>query len=179
MKKEGKKHAGGRPSDYSVEITNEICDLIASGKSLLKICELDHMPSQPTVFSWLHKHEEFLKKYAKARESWADAEFEAIFQIADNAVIGTKTVTKETKDGTFVEVSEFDMVERAKLRVDTRKWALARMSPKKYGDKIEHVGDKENPISHKITVGDELAEILTLEQLEKVRERVLAKSNPS
>ncbi len=43
--------------------------------------------------------------------------------------------------------------------------------------RTELAGDPEKPIGHAITVSEELAEIMTLEQLEKVKERVLAKTN--
>jgi hypothetical protein len=41
------------------------------------------------------------------------------------------------------EVVDHDHIQRAKLRVETRKWMLGKMAPKKYGDKqqIEHSGN--------------------------------------
>lgn len=61
--------------------------------------------------------------------------FEDMFDIADD---GTNDWVK--RDGADVLNSEH--VQRSRLRIDTRKWALARMSPRKYGDKIgvEHSG---------------------------------------
>jgi hypothetical protein len=38
-------------------------------------------------------------------------------------------------------------VAHARLRVDTRKWLLSKLAPKKYGDKLELSGDAENPIA--------------------------------
>ena len=73
-----------------------------------------------------------------------------MMDIADNCLLGERKVTKETKDGVFVEITQADMIERAKLQVDTRKWALARMSPKKYGESVTHKGDAENPIELKV-----------------------------
>ncbi|TOM55042.1 ubiquitin carboxyl-hydrolase, partial [Vibrio parahaemolyticus] len=67
---------------------------------------------------WLRENADFREQYAKAMESRADAVFEELFDIADD-------VSEESA-----------AVAKAKLRIDTRKWALARMSPKKYGDKI-------------------------------------------
>ena len=32
------------------------------------------------------------------------------------------------------------------LQIDTRKWLLSKLAPKKYGDKIELSGDKDNPL---------------------------------
>jgi hypothetical protein len=60
-------------------------------------------------------------------------------EIADTPVIGTKTVSKAT--GT--ETTEGDMIEHRRLQVEARKWILAKMLPKVYGDKItaEHTGN--------------------------------------
>ncbi|MGK9174118.1 ubiquitin carboxyl-hydrolase [Yokenella regensburgei] len=108
----------GRPSEYTSEVADDICALIASGESLLKVCKKQEMPDKSTVFRWLAVHEEFRDKYAKATEARADAIFEDMFDIADDVIPDSAEVAK------------------ARLRVDTRKWALARMNPRKYGDKV-------------------------------------------
>jgi hypothetical protein len=89
--------------------------------------------------SWLARDKDFQQQYARARESWADAEFENLMHIADTPIEGEKT--KTTADG--VEITRGDMIEHRRLQVDTRKWALARMSPKKYGDRValDHAGN--------------------------------------
>lgn len=108
----------GRPSDYLPEVAADICSLLADGESLRKVCERPGMPDKATVFRWLAKHDEFRDQYAKATETRADAIFEEMFDIADSVV------------------EEAAAVGKARLRIDTRKWALARMNPKKYGDKV-------------------------------------------
>jgi len=108
----------GRPSDYLPEVAADICSLLADGESLRKVCERPRMPNKATVFRWLAQHDEFRDQYAKATEIRADAIFEEMFDIADNVA------------------EEAAAVGKARLRIDTRKWALARMNPKKYGDKV-------------------------------------------
>ncbi|WP_208465701.1 terminase small subunit-like protein, partial [Escherichia coli] len=108
----------GRPSDYLPEVADDICALLASGESLVKVCKRPGMPAKATVFRWLSEHDDFRDKYAKATEARADSIFEEIFEIADTAIPDAAEVAK------------------ARLRVDTRKWALARMNPRKYGDKV-------------------------------------------
>ena len=39
-----------------------------------------------------------------------------------------------------------------KVQIDTRKWLLSKLAPKKYGDKLELSGDKENPLHVKQTI---------------------------
>lgn len=58
--------------------------------------------------------------------------FDEIIEIADTPVLGEKR--KVTENG--VEVTESDMIEHRRLQIDARKWALGKMNPKKYGDKV-------------------------------------------
>lgn len=132
----------GRPSEYTEQTALLICDRLASGESLRKICADPDMPVISTVFLWLSKHSAFSNQYARARESWADATFEETLEIADNSRNDTQT------DDEGRPIVNHDNIQRARLRVDTRKWALARMAPKRYGDKVETTlkGDPENPV---------------------------------
>lgn len=137
MAQEKKKR--GRPSTYKAEIAEQICERLSGGESLRSICEDDDFPGLKTVMQWLARHSDFAQQYASAREAWADAEFESILRIADTPQEGEKT--KTLPDGS-VETMTGDMIDHRRLQIDTRKWALARMSPKKYGDRIhnEHSG---------------------------------------
>ena len=58
---------GGRPTLYSLEIALEICDRIADGESLVKICSDAKMPKKTAVYEWLLRHKEFAEIYARAR----------------------------------------------------------------------------------------------------------------
>lgn len=147
--------AGGRPSDFTPEIANEICERLAKGESLRKICSPerdDFMPGQTTVYRWLNDNEEFRKQYAHARERQADFYAEEIIEIADQPNVRT------TADGETVASDP----QRDRLRVDARKWLAGKLAPKKYGDKIAHVGggDDDDPIKTKLDLSG-----LTTEQL--------------
>lgn len=104
------------------------------------ICRDPDMPALSSVFLWLTKHPAFSEQYAKAREERAEAMFEEMFEIADD---GTNDyVEKIRQDGSKDIAYDGEHVQRSRLRVDTRKWALSKMLPKKYGDKmeVEHSG---------------------------------------
>ncbi len=119
----------GRPTIYSNDLADAICAELSAGKSLKQICGEDRYPSEYAVYSWLAKYPDFQKKYSCAREHWANAEFENILAIADDST--NDTVLGE--DGE--ERPNHEWITRSRLRVDTRKWALARMNPRKYGEK--------------------------------------------
>ncbi|WP_313382820.1 ubiquitin carboxyl-hydrolase [Pantoea sp.] len=131
----------GRPSDYLPEVAADICSLLADGESLRKVCDRPGMPNKATVFRWLAQHDEFRDQYAKATETRADAIFEEMFDIADNVA------------------EEAAAVGKARLRIDTRKWALARMNPKKYGDKVSQ------EIDHKSSDGSMATKPTTIQLL--------------
>lgn len=110
----------GRPSDYSAEVTSKILNRLAEGESLASICRIDEMPSYQTVYEWKQRHPEFAEKYAEARNVGLDHLADKLIDIADFE-------------------NEADTL-RARLRVDTRKWYLSKLAPKRYGDRLEHVG---------------------------------------
>ena len=114
----------GRPSKYTIEWAEAFCTLIAEGKSVAEICASPDMPSQQSVYTWLRNDEDFLERYARAREAQADLFFKECLEIADRG-----------KDS---ENESQARIQRDRLRVDTRKWMAARLAPKKYGDHISH-----------------------------------------
>lgn len=125
----------GRPTNYTTELAALVCEQIACGDKLKEICQREGMPKARTVFLWLSKHEEFMQMHARALEHRGLSLAEETLEIADTVTPGEKRITKETDKGTFTEIVEGDMVERAKLKVDTRKWFLSRLLPRQYGDK--------------------------------------------
>ena len=115
----------GRPSTFSEELTTVILTRVMAGESLRKVCDSEGMPARSTVHLWLAADSGFSDQYARACEIRAEHLFDEMFDIADN----------EKGDAT-----------RDRLRVDTRKWALSKMNPKKYSDKTTLAGDPSAPL---------------------------------
>lgn len=122
----------GRPSIYSQEVSDEICARLAAGESLSKICRDPLMPCIASITMWLstNKYPEFTASYARAREIQAEVMLEEILAISDDSSNDTY-IDDEGKTRV-----DHDVIARSKLKVDTRKWIMARMSPRKYGDQI-------------------------------------------
>jgi hypothetical protein len=116
---------------YTEEVAARICEELSAGRSLRTICADDGMPDKATVFRWLAAHETFRDQYARAREAQADAMLEEIIEISDDGSNDTYTDEQGQKR------TEQDVIARSRLRVEARKWAMSKMAPKKYGDKIE------------------------------------------
>lgn len=142
---------------YSDELAEIICNRIANGESLRAICRDDDMPDRNTVLYWQNNYPEFYAKYARAREAQADYLDEQMQEVADAA-------TPED-------------VQVAKLRVGTMQWRASKMAPKKYGDAITHKGDAANPIQSKVDVTSHVLDVLSLDQLEAIKQNGIAKNN--
>lgn len=138
-----KKNKVGRPSEYTQRTADIICDRLADGESLRSICSTAGMPNRVTVFRWLSQNEEFRIQYARAREAQADTIADEILNIADE---NTNDTTID-KDGN--EVTNHDVIARARLKIDTRKWLAGKLRPKVYGDKLqqEHTGADGGPMT--------------------------------
>ena len=113
----------GRPSTYTDEMGDRICDLLTEGKSLRKICMSDDFPHASTVYVWLDRFPSFADKYTRAREAATEDMLEDILEIADE-----KGADPQEK----------------RVRIDTRKWVMGKLKPKKYGEKQQvEVGNKD------------------------------------
>lgn len=155
--------AAGRPSDYSLEIAEEICARIAGGQSTVEVCRSEDMPDKSTVYRWLEKHSEFRDMYARAKEFDDECEFEEMKEIADDGSNDwMERLGEDDKPKGWILNGEH--VQRSKLRVDVRKWRLSKKNPKKYGDKqqIEQTN---------IQKYEDLSEEEIKERLEQLRNR--------
>lgn len=132
--------AGGRPTDYTDELIDEICSRISLGESMRSICRQEGMPVQTTIFRWLRERSEFRQQYDIAKEESADSWADEMLDIADNET-GQPLVVDDKPliiDGKPVMVLDGPAVAHAKLRIDTRKWAASKLKPRKYGDKVHN-----------------------------------------
>jgi hypothetical protein len=109
----------GRPSTYNDKVATAICERIAGGESLHKVVETDGMPAEGTVYRWLNENAEFREQYTRARERAADRFAAEILEIADSVVPRNMLA-----------------IEKARIRIDARKWSAGKMAPKKYSDKF-------------------------------------------
>ena len=128
------KSKGGRPSDYTQEIADRICEELSQGISLRTVCKADDLPSAATVFNWFRRYPEFLEQYTRAKEESSDAMAEDILDISDNATNDYMEQNDSENPGYKVNGEH---IQRSRLRVESRKWLMAKMKPKKYGDKIQ------------------------------------------
>lgn len=142
----------GRPSSFTQEKADLICERLIEGESLRGICQGDDMPSKSAVCRWLADSATFRDQYARAREAQADALFDEILDIADEKCTTVRADKHGSKDddgdGNTEVVFDATAVARNRLRVDARKWMAGKLRPKVYGDKTttELTGENGGPV---------------------------------
>lgn len=124
------------PSHFDCEIFDEICRRIRGGDGLLAICR-DMAFHRQRFYEWLDISERsdcptcmvgLSDNYTRACIARADAFQEELIDIADDANHDIVT------DDNGRTVINWEVVQRSKLKIDTRKWIMGRMKPKKYGE---------------------------------------------
>ncbi len=121
--------------EYSDKIAALICERMAGGQSLNEICRAKDMPTKPSVLRWLREREGFRTQYAQAREDLIEHWAEELLEIADDTARDTHTTTYE--GGVERTSPNTEWISRARLRVDSRKWLMSKLAPKKYGDHLK------------------------------------------
>lgn len=106
----------GRPSSYSQETADAICEAIEGGRTIREIIEREGMPAWETIRRWLRTTPSFQAQYAHAREMSAGALEERLL-----AEVAT------ARDG--------DSASAARVRIDAIKWIMSKRAPKVYGDR--------------------------------------------
>jgi len=138
----GLVHRGaGRPTTYTPRIGQRICEYLMMKRPLTEICKMTSMPSERTVIRWMAnpKMPEFRDAYYRARRVAAELLVDEIFTIADDGANDwIPSFNKHGEQNGWKPDNE--AIQRAKLRVDTRKWYAASLIPRIYGhhENVEH-----------------------------------------
>lgn len=141
----------GRPSDYTPELAALICERIGEGLSIRKLCLADDMPSPRSIYRWLVEFPDFRQQYEASTNERIESLAEETLEIADDGTNDWMERKSEAEKGAGVLtgwVLNGEHVQRSRLRVDTRKWFVSKLNPKKYGEKItqEQTGPDGGPI---------------------------------
>jgi len=103
-------------------------EISEKGRSLNNILlkdEKNEFPSKSTFNEWLNENENLANQYARACDQRAELLFDEIITLSDDT-------TNDLKP--YVGMNS---IQRNKLQIDARKWVLAKMNPKKFGDKTD------------------------------------------
>lgn len=109
----------GRPSTFTQEVADAICERIAGGESLRAICRDEGMPHIATVQRWMDADDAFANRCAHARAIQADRVEEDIAEVIDEVRAGTL----DPQAGRVVLAG--------------MQWRASKLAPKKYGDRLD------------------------------------------
>ena len=135
----------GRPSKYTPELAKEICERLANGEPLRQICRDDHMPSWVAIYDWMVRDDKLGDQgaglslaIARAREVGQDA-------MAERAYLEMYQEPERilSEGGGRIDSGYVQLV---KARAEITLKLLAKWNPKRYGDRVELTGDKDNPL---------------------------------
>jgi hypothetical protein len=119
----------GRPTKYTPQLADEICDAIASSELGLAhlVAAHPHWPERQNIFLWIRKYPEFRDKYAKAKEDQTDVCVEYMQE-----VMNEPHKLEDPETGLYrVDVPML------RLKMDTMKWHASKLKPKKFGDSVQ------------------------------------------
>ena len=113
----------GRPSDYSPELADRLCELVLEGRTVTQACDAIGI-DKSTIYRWLKVHLDFRDKYARAREEAAHANADDVQEVAARVLNNTLEP------------------DRGRVVIDALKWTAGKRKPKVYGDRqIVDLGD--------------------------------------
>ena len=102
-----------RSPGYDAEIAKTICLRLVNRESLRSICADPRMPAKATVCRWLARNQEFRRWYALARACQVQDFADEMLEIADHC----------------------SDIRHARHRIGALRLAMARMTPRKYGNR--------------------------------------------
>lgn len=123
----------GRPSTFTDETFETICRRLADGKTLLQICRDPEMPNRETVRRWIGNDDGRRRLYDQARRDGTDS-------LADDLVeLGWDTSNDTLINENGTPVANHDWLGRVRIKSEIIRFLLAKLNPRRYGDKMPDV----------------------------------------
>jgi len=132
---EGVELPVGRPTSYTKEAADFVCDVYETGTTPLTVLcrERADLPTYPTIVAWQEKHEYFFSRLQRAERQFARNLAEHTVVLADAAfgdVLGTDKYGRPIVNN--------EIVARSKLKIGVRQWLASRMDAGRWGDRSSH-----------------------------------------
>jgi hypothetical protein len=106
----------GRPTTFTREIGQTICDHVVTGGTVGELCAQPDMPHERQVYRWLAMHAEFRQAYTRAREIRAFARIDQMDTLVKKVVAGTLDPNA------------------ARVAIDALKWQASKENVMLFGD---------------------------------------------
>lgn len=152
MKKTTETRRKGRTGSYTPERAEIVCTVIMEGGSVAQAAEKAGI-KKSIVFDWIRTREDFAERYRSAveiRTFIMEDKFLDLFQKAHEAALDPECGRER--------------VQAIRVELDTLKWILSKMLPKKYGDRsaVEMTGAEGKPLVPEPVPQGQLAELAVM-----------------
>ena len=115
-----------RPSEYDIDLCNEICDRVKLGEHIHNRLESDdRYPSKQTWYNWIGKHKELFDIYYACRKDKAESKEREMLDIMHDLRLGK--LDPHT----------------GKVLIDANKWLMSVYNSKLFGQKAEISGAED------------------------------------
>jgi hypothetical protein len=121
------------------KIITQILSLIEIGKSV-GLSSRKSGINPDTFWTWVKNDSVLADRYARSKQKGLEVLADEIIEISDNGQNDTYI------DENGNERTDNDAIQRSKLRVDSRKWILSKLLPKKYGEKMTQEIQIDKPV---------------------------------
>lgn len=126
--------------EKKLKASKYIFDEMVKGSSVRNILHpkkrnKDELPSYVTFLEWLSSDEDLAKRYARAMEWRAEGLLEDTIDIADDT--SNDLIIDKEVDGIRIMKPDKDHILRTRLKIEARQFALRKMAPKKYGERLD------------------------------------------
>jgi hypothetical protein len=124
---------------WTNDLKDEILGRIAKGETLRQIVRGKHMPSDFEIYELRRADAAFALSYAQARDQQLEVWEDELIDIAENG--RNDWMEREMRSGRMERTLDREHFERSRLRVDARKWIMAKRAPQRYGDAMRIESD--------------------------------------
>ena len=121
------------PQQYArkVQLAKQVIELVADGMAITKAAPMVKGIHRDTFFEMIREDETLSALYAKACDQRALIIFESMIETAEDRSNDVLIDERGRMIGNNAAV------QRDRLIIDTKKWILAKLAPKVYGDKLQ------------------------------------------
>jgi hypothetical protein len=112
------KRVARPPVEFTPDLGQRVCDLIAEGEAIVDVCAKPGFPSARDIARWRVQHDEFAIALAAAKDTRADVRADTIHGYV-----------REMKAGKLDPAT-------GKACIDALRWLAGKDSPARYGDRV-------------------------------------------
>lgn len=133
MSKRKSAYSQSYDTEERIKLAEQVLELMPT-MGTVKACRTVGVPVS-TFNAWVKTEATWAERYARARLDYIENIASDVMEISDE--------TPSTTDKGNVDTGD---VQSKRLRVDSRKWLLSKLAPKRYGERLTVAGDEAAPL---------------------------------